>query len=86
MRRFIIAAALGLGLLSAGGIAGTASAAPKAVAEGGVTLVHGDHDHRHALRHVRPYFAPPRPHWHRHAPWRDHRGYRGPVQHYGWRR
>jgi hypothetical protein len=85
MRRFIIAAALGLGLLSAGGVAAPVSAAP-GVREG-VTLVHGFHDHRHPPRFVRPHHAPPRPHWHRHVDRHDFRGHRGPAPrpYYGWR-
>ena len=71
MSKFFIAAALGLGLLSAGA---AANAAPflHAGTEAGVTQVHyqgGPH---------RPHYAPPpRPHHHRYAP-------PPPPRHYGW--
>ncbi|WP_211259490.1 hypothetical protein [Belnapia moabensis] len=72
MRRFLVAAALGLGLLSAGATLDGAGAAPFHQEGPGVTLVHGDH-----WRHYAP---PPRHHWHRYAPPPRHYGW----QHHGW--
>ena len=79
MRRFVIAATLGLGLLS--GAAGAAPfrdgpvpprAAPFAEAQ------YRPHDDRPR------YAPPPRPHWHRHAPPPRH-WHRPPPRH-GWYR
>ncbi|MBL6078272.1 hypothetical protein JMJ56_09670 [Belnapia sp. T18] len=73
MRRFLAAAALGLGLLSAGAALDGAGAAPFHREGPVVTPVHGDH-----WRHYAP---PPRHHhWHRHAPPPRHYG----SQHHGW--
>ncbi len=82
MRRFLVAAALGLGLLSAGATLNGAGAAPFAQEEPAVTQVHGPH-----WRHYAP---PPRHHhWHRYAPPPRHYGWHRPhhyqPRHYGWR-
>ncbi len=82
MRRFLVAAALGLGLLSAGATLNGAGAAPFAQEGPAVTLVHGPH-----WRHYAP---PPRHHhWHRYAPPPRHYGWHRPhhyqPRHYGWR-
>jgi len=79
MRRFLAAAALGLGLLSAGAALDGAGAAPFRHEGPGVTLAHGDH-----WPHSAP---PPRPHWPRYAPPPRHhhwRHYAPPPRHYGW--
>ncbi len=82
MRRFLVAAALGLGLLSAGATLNGAGAAPFAQEGPAVTQVHGPH-----WRHYAP---PPRHHhWHRYAPPPRHYGWHRPrhdqPRHYGWR-
>jgi hypothetical protein len=83
MHRFMIAALLGLGLLSAGGIAATASAhsATPARAASPQTAVAPVHYENH-----RRYVPPPR-HWHRPAPWSHHQSHRPQPHHnqYGWR-
>ena len=98
MRHSLIAAAIGLGLLTAAGLAAPASAAPRAAAPDhavqAITPVHdlrGWHDHRP----VRPYVAPPRarwvpprPVWHRHPPAPRHHDWhadRHGYQQFGWR-
>jgi hypothetical protein len=82
MRRLLIAATLGLGLLSAGGMAADAAAvagtrghaAPaRAEADDGHLLLTPAHYQRdfHHHGHRRPHYAPPPPlrhHWHRVAP------------------
>jgi hypothetical protein len=82
MRRFLVAAALGLGLLSAGATPNGAGAAPFPQEGPAVALVHGPH-----WRHYAP---PPRHHhWHRYAPPPRHTGWHRPhhdqPRHYGWR-
>ncbi|MGE0225964.1 MAG: hypothetical protein AB7S57_22030 [Acetobacteraceae bacterium] len=93
MHRLLLAATLGLGLLSAGGLATTASAhqaapAPAAAKSAGhtATPVHYDSHRRH-------YTPPPR-HWHRPAPqWNSRHHYQSRYQHpysnshswYSWR-
>jgi hypothetical protein len=91
MRRFLIIAALGLGVVSAGAATRPAEAAPMHSAHAGwgmhVTPVQYHH------HHYRPYYAP-RPHYVSpsyygyYAPpppmpyWRHHRHH---YRHYGWR-
>jgi hypothetical protein len=82
MRRVLVAAALGLGLLSAGATLTDAGAAPFRPEGPVVTLAHGPH-----WRHYAP---PPRHHhWHRPAPPPRHYGWHRPPHHqprtYGWR-
>jgi hypothetical protein len=89
MRRLLVAATLGLGLLSAGGLAAGAAAGPlgdgadahAASAGRPLTPAHYQRGFQHHGHH-RPHFAPPpRHHWYRVAPpsWhrnghaRDHR-------------
>jgi hypothetical protein len=89
MRRFITAAALSLGLFSAGGTLVSATARPyrdaaPAQVTDGITPVH---DLRHPHRRAGPHFVPPRSHWHGYAPAPRHRysrDHRGPVLPYGW--
>ncbi|TCH96833.1 hypothetical protein EJV46_19890 [Roseococcus sp. SYP-B2431] len=83
MSKFFIAAALGLGLLSAGPAANAATAL-RVDAHAEVTPVHyqGGHHGRH--------YAPPRRHHHHHyAPPPRHYGWHAPVhrphRQYGWR-
>ncbi len=92
MRSLLVAAALGLGLLSAGATTSTAAAAPfGARAPGGVasevTPVHYQRGYGYHGYHRPHYVPPPRHHWHRYAPpppprhsWHHHRHYQ-----YGWR-
>ena len=88
MRRFLAAAALGLGLLSAGAALDGAGAAPFRQEGPGVTLAHGDYwrhnappPHHHHWRHYAP---PPR-----HYGWQQHQGWQPRHHHhpqtYGWR-
>ncbi len=81
MRRFFVAAALGLGLLSAGATLDGSGAAPFHHGDPAVTLMHG--------HHWRHYAPPPRHHWHRYAPPpRHHHGWhhgRPHHRYYGWR-
>lgn len=85
MSKFLIAAALGLGLLSAGTAAQAATRAPHPGASAGVTEVQyrgGDHH--------RPHYAPPRPSHRHYAPPPRPRHYGGhmphrPYRQYGWR-
>jgi hypothetical protein len=81
MSKFFIAAALGLGLLSAG-TAANAATALRVDTHASVTPVQYQGGHR-------PHYAPPR-HFHRHyAPPPRHYGWRAPVhrpyRQYGWR-
>ena len=94
MRRLLIAATLGFGLLSAGGLTSAASANPyghpagerSAVADTMISPVHYERG-VHLEGHYRPYYAPPpHRHWQRHAP---PPRYYHPPQHnpsYNWRR
>ncbi|MDB5414659.1 MAG: hypothetical protein JWR10_2994 [Rubritepida sp.] len=76
MRSFLIAAALGLGLLSAGPATSTATAAPLNVAAASTDLSGGIELVQYRPGYGRPHYAP-RPHW-RPAP-----RYYGPPRHYG---
>jgi hypothetical protein len=94
MRRLLIAAALGLGLLSAGGLTSTASANPHghsagqrpSAADSLIAPVHYERGfHRHG--HYRPHYASPSyRHWQRYEP--PARYYHPPRHHpsYDWRR
>jgi hypothetical protein len=78
VRSLLVAAALGLGLLAAGGTIDTAAAAPyRAAAPAGVTqLVTPVHYERRGY-HRPQYVPPPRHHWHRYPP--------APPPHHSWR-
>ncbi|MDN3566406.1 hypothetical protein QWZ14_18700 [Paeniroseomonas aquatica] len=81
MRSLLLAAALGLGLLSAGGSAAPAAAAPyhagpAADLAQAATPVHYE---RHGYR---PHYAPPRHHWHRYAPPPPRHSWRHQPRHY----
>ncbi|MBS7811907.1 hypothetical protein [Roseococcus pinisoli] len=85
MRRILIAAALGLGLMTAGAEAAPVIGAAPVVAGEGITTVqyHPHYRPHHHRPHYRP--PPPRPHYgYRHPPphWRHHRH---PPRHYGYR-
>ncbi|MBS7809380.1 hypothetical protein [Roseococcus pinisoli] len=99
MRRFLIASALGLGILSGGAASGTAEAAPfnpgRVELGAGVTPVQY-YGHYHPRPHYRPrYYAPPPPRYY--APPPRHYGYYAPPPppryyrphhhrpYYGWR-
>jgi len=94
VRRLLIAAALGFGLLSGGELTSAASANPYGHAAGErpqvadpiVTPVHYERGF-HGHGHYRPYYAPPpHRHWQRYAP--PPRYYQPPRHHpsYSWRR
>lgn len=80
MSKFFIAAALGLGLLSAG-TGAQAAPALHVDTHAGVTPVHYQGGYRHRPHYVPPHrrYAPPPRHYGWHAP--PHRSNR----HYGWR-
>ncbi len=75
MSKFFIAAALGLGLLSAG-TAANAATALRIDTHAGVTPVHDHGGYRHRPHYVPPHrhYAPPPRHYGWHAP--AHRPYR----------
>ena len=89
MHRLLVAAALGLGLITGGAKASPIIGAAPAVPSDSMTMVqhrhHGHYRPPHPHHHHRPYYAPPRPHWHHHRPHHHHHGYRPPPRHYGWR-
>jgi hypothetical protein len=84
MHRLLIAASLGLGLLSAGGLIGSAFASPAgnhlaSHATDRSALVTSVHDDGHHSR-----WAPPVRHWHRQ--WHEHSQYHRPDGYrYSWR-
>lgn len=94
MRHLLMAAALGIGLFSAGALTGTASASPighaaVSQAEAAVPAIAPVHYDPRAYRHgpYRPYYAPPpHRHWQRYQP--PPRHYHPPPHRpgYGWRR
>jgi hypothetical protein len=88
MRRSLIAAALGLGLLAAGGVASVASAgalvhpAPDGIGSAGPVAATPVHYQRYGYHGPHRFAAPPHHHW-RHAPAPWHRGYRGQGPRHG---
>ena len=89
MRSLLVAAALGLGLLSAA--VNPAAAHPlgtvaPAESVDAVTPVHYRHGHGHRGYHRPRYVPPPRHHGHRYLPPRhDHSRRHQPPQQFGWR-
>ena len=87
MRSFFVAAALGLGLLTAGATMHNAAAAPfpeRALAgtAEAITPVHyRPAPHRHG--YYRPHYVPPRHRWHRPAPPPPHAWRHPAPQRYG---
>jgi hypothetical protein len=86
VRSLLIAAALGVDLLSAGVTTDTAAAAPfsnreSASAAHEVTPAHYQRGYDHRGYHPQHYMPPPRHHWNRYAPrrpdhsWRHQRSY-----------
>lgn len=90
MRRLLIMAALGLGLISgAASAAPVIGAAPVTVPDAVTTVQYRHHPHyrpHYRPHHHRPYYAPPRhyhrPRHHHHRPYGYHHR---PHRHYGWR-
>jgi len=89
MRRLLAAAALGLGLLAAGTITGTAAAAPSiAMGPAGraeqvapISPVHYQRGYHHRGDYQPRYAPPPRHHWHGYAPPRyDHSSRQRPFR------
>ena len=90
MRRLLVAAALGLGLLSAGPTVPGAIAAPLRDASpqllaSGITPVHGDRWYPDRGYHRPHYAPPPRHHWHRWEPPRHHGWHHPRPYRHGWR-
>ena len=78
MRKLFAAAALGLGLLSAGSAIGTATAAPyNALSSVGMSQAATPVRYEHRGYHRPHYVPPPRHHWRRHTP--------PPPRHHSWR-
>ncbi|MBL6454633.1 hypothetical protein JMJ55_04810 [Belnapia sp. T6] len=90
MRSLLVAAALGLGLLSAGtqdaAAAPFPAQAPAGLAQSAIP-VHYQRGYDHRGYHQPHYAPPPRHHWHRYAPPPPpHRSWHHPrPHHYGWR-
>ena len=91
MRSLLIAAALGVGLLSAGAVTDNAAAAPFSNREAAsvaheVTPAHYQRGYDHRGYH-RQHYTPPRHHWNRYAPrrpdhsWRRQRSYQYGSRH-----